>query len=59
MYLKDNIFDDEFMNEMMMNEDLYGLDESDEESQENNKDLLSSDDIENQDDFEAWQRFCQ
>lgn len=49
---KDNIFDDEFMNEMMMNPDLYGLEEED-------KGLLSGDDIEDQDDFEAWQEFCQ
>lgn len=33
----DEIFDDEYMNEMLLNPDLYGLEENDEN--ENNADL--------------------
>lgn len=51
----DEIFDDEYMNELMMNPNLHEIEESDEEK----KEILSRDDIEDQDDFEVWQRFCQ
>lgn len=50
-------FDDEYMNDMLLNPDLYGMDDENEEDRK--KGLLSGDDIEDQDDFETWQRVCQ
>ncbi len=38
------MFDDEFMNDMLLNPDLYGLEENDEERRQNREDEESEDD---------------
>ena len=40
------MFDDEFMNDMLLNPDLYGLEEDDEENRQNRDDEESEDDEE-------------
>ena len=40
------MFDDEFMNDMLLNPDLYGLEEDDEERKQNREDEESEDDEE-------------
>lgn len=40
------MFDDEFMNDMLLNPDLYGLEEDDEERRQNREDEESEDDEE-------------
>ena len=40
------MFDDEFMNDMLLNPDLYGLEEDDEENRQNGKEEKSEDDEE-------------
>lgn len=40
------MFDDEFMNDMLLNPDLYGLEEDDEENRQNREDEESEDDEE-------------